>query len=138
MHIAPWNTVTSGQQGQAGKSNARSQGRALLGKTEKLFFPVTRIPQTKYIIWKTADTLGLFKLKDLLFWCYECINDECISDIQRYCMLIKRSRISPTFYVLEKNDDFAVFFPLEQDFACLWRALFADWYFVTGNNKQYA
>lgn len=67
MHIAPWNTVTYGQQGQAGKSNAESQGRALLGKTEELFFPETGIPQTKYTIWKTADTLGLFKLKDLPF-----------------------------------------------------------------------
>lgn len=67
MHIAPWNTVTSGQQGQAGKSNAESQGKALLGKTEELFFPETRIPQTKYIIWKTADTLDLVKLKDLPF-----------------------------------------------------------------------
>lgn len=54
-------------------------------------------------------------------------------------MLIKRSRISPTFNVLEKDDDFAVLFPLEQDscmpLACL---IYRLWYFVTGNNKQYA
>lgn len=48
-------------------SNAESQGRAMLDKTEELFSPATKISQTKYIILKTADALGLFKIKGLPF-----------------------------------------------------------------------
>lgn len=52
----------------------------------------------------------------------------------------KVKSFSSTFYVLEKDDDFAAFLPLdEQDsympLECL---VYRLWYIVTGNNKQFA
>lgn len=45
-----------------------------------------------------------------------------------------------TFYVLEKDDDFAVLFLLGKQDSCmpLECLVYSVWYFVTGNNKQYA
>lgn len=59
-HCECWSVATGRED-----SNADSQGRAVLGK--KKFSPAPKIPQTKYIIWKTADASRPVKNKGSAF-----------------------------------------------------------------------